>query len=106
MSSVESEAEVGAAMASTVRRAQATSPSRLATPPDGSTHEATVEGRTGAAVTGQGTGQGVHWRDRTAPSATVDRRQRETAFPGGPCERHRPAVPANRRQADNRAGVR
>jgi pimeloyl-ACP methyl ester carboxylesterase len=26
----------------------------MSTPPDGSTHEATVEGRTGAAVTGQG----------------------------------------------------
>jgi hypothetical protein len=26
------------------------------------------------AVTGQGTGQGVHWRDRTAPGATVDSR--------------------------------
>ena len=81
-------------MASTVRPAQATSPSRLATPPGGSTHEETAERRTGAAVTGQGTGQGVHWRDRTAPSATVDSRHNVSP--------HSQEVPVNATARTNR----
>ena len=47
--------------------------------------EATAEGKTDAAVTGQGTGQGVHWRDRTAPSATVDSRQHGDRIPRRSC---------------------